>query len=276
MEDLTGKIFNGLEVLGFSHKKGKKCYWNLRCSCGKLRSPLRADSIKKHTGMCTCPLEEGLRCGKLTYKRHSHTEGRRSYCVVVCDCQKEFVTRTDSFKSNRSGCGSCPNLYEVVGDEVLLDVSTEKHPNTFTKIDLQDFDKIKHLKWYAVEGHCTTYVQASDGKIRIPLHRFILGCEDTLVTDHEDGDGLNNTRGNLRQVTRQLNNQNLPTPHNNTSGHIGVSGLDNGKFRSYITENSVQISLGTFENYQDAVDARKSAEIRYGFHKNHGRKTKES
>lgn len=275
MEDLTGKNFNGIKVLGLSHKTGKRVYWKLLCSCGKPRPPLRADSLKKHTGKCTCPIEEGLVCGKLTYIKKTRTEGRRSYCMASCECGNVIETRIDSFQSNISGCGRCVNSYTVEDDIVVLDVSTDSHPNTYTKVSEEDYHKIKHLKWYAISGCQTTYVQASEGKRRIALHRFILDCPEDLVTDHQDGDGLNNTRDNIRIVTRKVNNQNLPTPSNNTTGCIGVSWTKSGKYRAYITSDGRQICLGTYESYEAAVSARKSAEELYGFHENHGRKIKE-
>lgn len=35
MQDLTGKKFNNLTVLGFSHRKEEKYFWKCKCDCGK-------------------------------------------------------------------------------------------------------------------------------------------------------------------------------------------------------------------------------------------------
>ena len=86
-----------------------------------------------------------------------------------------------------------------------MDISTQKHPNTFTVIDKEHYDKIKHLKWYAIQGTgLTKYAQASKGKERYLLHRMILDCPEELVVDHEDGDGLNNRGiGKVLKITEK-------------------------------------------------------------------------
>jgi hypothetical protein len=51
----------------------------------------------------------------------------------------------------------------------------------------------------------------------------------------------------------------------NTSGVTGVNWLKkNKKWRAYITVDNKQINLGSFENKEDAIKARKDAEIKYG------------
>lgn len=45
-EDLTGKRFNMLVALNFSHKnKSRKTYWDFRCDCGEIKT-LRSDCVK--------------------------------------------------------------------------------------------------------------------------------------------------------------------------------------------------------------------------------------
>jgi hypothetical protein len=44
-EDLTGRQFGRLTVLGFSHKEGKYCYWLCQCDCGR-RKITRPISLK--------------------------------------------------------------------------------------------------------------------------------------------------------------------------------------------------------------------------------------
>lgn len=82
--------------------------------------------------------------------------------------------------------------------------------------------------------------------------------------DHIDGNSLNNCIENLRDVTHRINCQNLKLPADNASGHIGVSwNKDACKWVSYITANGERISLGYFEWKEEAIQARKLAEIRY-------------
>jgi hypothetical protein len=98
--------------------------------------------------------------------------------------------------------------------------------------------------------------------------------EKNLVIDHINGDGKDNRIQNLRLVTQSENNKNSSRPKSNTSGVIGVSKRrDNGKWIAQIQGNYKKIFLGSFDNLEDAIAARKEAEIKYGFHENHGRET---
>lgn len=63
---------------------------------------------------------------------------------------------------------------------------------------------------------------------------------------------------------------NMQTRKNNTTGVQGVRTLPSGKFHAYIMVNRKQIALGSYDNISDATEARKNAEVLYGFHTNHG------
>lgn len=77
---------------------------------------------------------------------------------------------------------------------------------------------------------------------------------------------------NLRVVTKAENNKNMKMNSNNKTGISGVSWeSDRGKWLSYIGANKKRhVKLGRFDNLLDACCSRKSAEIDYGYHTNHG------
>ena len=78
---------------------------------------------------------------------------------------------------------------------------------------------------------------------------------------------------NLREVTRPENSRNRPLQSNNTSGAVGVYWhRPRNKWVARIKNNGKTEHLGYFIKYDDAVAARKAAEIKYDFHKNHGDK----
>lgn len=89
--------------------------------------------------------------------------------------------------------------------------------------------------------------------------------------DHDDGDGLNNSWSNLNRSNSIDNHRNIRKAKNNTTGVTGVF-LDKrrGTYFARINHNNKMISLGCFVNFDDAVKARKDAELQYGYHKNHG------
>ena len=90
--------------------------------------------------------------------------------------------------------------------------------------------------------------------------------------DHINGDRLDNRIANLRDVTNAENTRNRVLPTDNTSGHIGVSwcGL-NCKWHSRINAHGKRHHIGYFTDIEDAIAARAAAEVKYGYHPNHGR-----
>lgn len=93
-----------------------------------------------------------------------------------------------------------------------------------------------------------------------------------LGIDHINGRRDDNRIVNLRAVTNAENAKNKKKPNTNTSGVIGVSwDKMRQKWHAYIRTGGILINLGLFEVFEEAVLARKDAEIERGFHKNHGR-----
>ena len=93
-------------------------------------------------------------------------------------------------------------------------------------------------------------------------------------TDHDNGNRSDNRFGNLNDVTHAINCLNKARPTRNKSGVIGVHWHKKaGKWNAMIcipgTRKSVHIGL--FETIEAAAAARKDAEAKHGFHKNHGR-----
>jgi hypothetical protein len=88
--------------------------------------------------------------------------------------------------------------------------------------------------------------------------------------DHIDHDKTNNRIDNLRDVSQAENNKNASKRLDNSSGATGVC-LSGGKWRARIDVDGRRVHLGRFACIDDAVAARKNAEILFGFHKNHGK-----
>lgn len=126
----------------------------------------------------------------------------------------------------------------------------------------------------------------SDGYIRLRFkgreyfaHRVIwaiLHPEDHISDgeeiDHIDHNRTNNRPENLRKVSGIDNRRNKTKDHRNTSGITGVGWhAYHKKWQAKISVDGVRVYLGLFLNLEDAVAARKAAEIKYGFHENHGK-----
>lgn len=77
---------------------------------------------------------------------------------------------------------------------------------------------------------------------------------------------------NIRSVTRLENTKNRKLRSDNPSGYAGVAYRnDTKKWRARINHEGKRIALGNFSTMEEAILARKEAEIMYGYHKNHGR-----
>jgi hypothetical protein len=90
--------------------------------------------------------------------------------------------------------------------------------------------------------------------------------------DHINGDKLDNRIRNLRVVTALENSRNSKRPVNNTSGVVGVrysKRLD--RWLAAIGSGPTRQHLGCFTSFEDAVNVRKEAERKLGYHPNHGR-----
>lgn len=123
-------------------------------------------------------------------------------------------------------------------------------------------------------GHLTVRV---DTKLYL-VHRlvwiFSYGKIDrTKYIDHIDHNPSNNALANLRLVTREQNQRNMRFFGNNPAGMFGLQwNPQNNNWRARINIHDHVINLGSFKRFEDAVAARKAAEVKYGFHPNHGKR----
>lgn len=121
------------------------------------------------------------------------------------------------------------------------------------------------------------YRLVSVDNVQHKMHRIIwllvTGKWPAHVIDHINGDGVDNRWCNLRAVTAVENSRNRRLCRRNTSGCPGVWWrADNKKWRVLIRVNGRLLHLGHFEELDIAIAARKAAEVKHGFHPNHGTK----
>lgn len=98
---------------------------------------------------------------------------------------------------------------------------------------------------------------------------YMFGAWPKNQIDHINHDRVDNRIENLREVTRQENGRNLALNKKNTSGVTGVRRKGN-QWYATIGVNGSKVRLGGFKDKFEAICARKSANNKYGFHKNHG------
>jgi len=126
--------------------------------------------------------------------------------------------------------------------------------------------------------------KAEDGYIEIAIlkrtykaHRIAWaiyhGDFADMFIDHINGNKSDNSINNLRVVNKRENGVNSRIHGNNKSGTSGVCWCKRtNRWEAYIRDGIKKVHLGRFASIDDAVSARKLAEIKYGYHENHGRR----
>lgn len=93
----------------------------------------------------------------------------------------------------------------------------------FAKVDDEDFAFLSRWKWSALRASSgLIYAVRSEPGVSIRMHRVINATPDGVLTDHRDGDGLNNQRANLRSATPLQNMMNRRGKRGGTSVFKGV------------------------------------------------------
>jgi hypothetical protein len=112
--------------------------------------------------------------------------------------------------------------------------------------------------WVDAIGYATVCINGKQER----LHRLIANTPKGKVTDHIDGNKLNNRRANLRVCDQAVNMQNVGPRKDNNSGVRGVwfDGY-RGKWAAQITARNRRVSLGRFDKKEDAIAARHTAEL---------------
>lgn len=93
-------------------------------------------------------------------------------------------------------------------------------------VDASDFNLLTRHCWHFVPMAGSSengYACRSERGHKIRMHRQILGLTNGQRVDHIDGNGLNNTRANLRIATQTENMRNRPKFRARTSRYKGVS-----------------------------------------------------
>lgn len=136
----------------------------------------------------------------------------------------------------------------------------------FAMVDDEDFERVNQHRWWCwsykkcAKKYAVTRMKGCG--IRISMHRFVLP-HDLPQTDHENGNGLDNQKRNLRPCDRIRNGRNRNI-QNHSSKFKGVSFLKRTKkWLAYIRVNKRLIRLGNFKNEIDAGMAYDKAALKY-------------
>lgn len=123
------------------------------------------------------------------------------------------------------------------------------------------------------KGYMAVCILGTNHQVHRVIWAMHTGAWPEDQIDHINRQPADNRIVNLRAVSNFENCRNKRPSKKNTSGHIGVHfRAKQGNWYAYISMNK-RISLGSYPTFEEAVAARKAAEVKYGFHPNHGRET---
>lgn len=206
--DLTGKTFNRLTVIAYSHKSHKnENHWLCSCVCGNNHIVSTHHLVSGKIKSCGCLLIE-------TRKNNA------KHGMV----NEPIYARWNAMKRR---CNDKNNM-TYGGRGISYDESWEDFINFYND-----------------------------------MHE---GFDESLELDRIDVE-KDYSKENCRWVTHSENNYNKTKQSNNVSGKTGVNfHKESRKYRAYITKDRKQIYLGLFETLDEAIEARKIAEIEvYGY-----------
>jgi len=131
-------------------------------------------------------------------------------------------------------------------------------------VDNANYAWLREYWWYAKKNKYTYYACRHEGIRIIYMHREILGLKhgDGILSDHVNGNGLNNLESNLRICNYAENSRNQTRKRrykdrkNTSSSFKGVS-WDKGvkKWRAYIGCHGKSVYIGIFKNEKQAAQA---------------------
>lgn len=128
------------------------------------------------------------------------------------------------------------------------------------KVDDADHEYLSRYSWCLLRGGGNKqrrYAQANvkvDGVWRrVLMHRLLMGAEAEQRVDHEDNDGLNNQRGNLRIATAGGNQHNTGPRRGRFKGVCWHT--RSGKWIAQIMAGGRYRYLGLFEEEEAAARA---------------------
>lgn len=133
----------------------------------------------------------------------------------------------------------------------------------FALVDDDDYERLSQFKWQATKAsakhvwYAGSNFKTEEGSRWLRMHRLIMKATRGQDVDHIDGNGLNNTKANLR-VCRHQDNMRNRRPMIGRNQFKGVYFEKDGRqqpWRAHIKCDGKQRRIGRFSSAEDAATA---------------------
>lgn len=176
-----------------------------------------------------------------------------------------------NFRKEISFPYSPPSLFLIMNAQDIFSVLfVPLNRGKFAAIDVADYPRIAGRSWFAKfkkGGKIYACASTTENKKKktLLMHREIIGAQPGDMVDHQDNNGLNNARRNIRICPTPSHNHANRHGASSSSGFKGVYRVDGGRFEARICRWGRNYHLGTFQTAEQAAAAydEKSREL-YG------------
>jgi len=186
-----------------------------------------------------------------------YENGRRKvFWNCLCKCGNTKVIAGDNLKQGQTKSCGC-SLYE------LKETLVKKYPSEYNSYRAMR-DRVRSDERYLIKGitcEWTTFDDFLSDMGEKPDSSYTIDREDTQKGYY---------KGNCRWASKAEQAYNCSLYKTNSSGFVGVAPL-RGKYQAYIGFKGKTIYIGLYDNIEQAVHARKQAEVEYyGYNPNRG------
>lgn len=149
------------------------------------------------------------------------------------------------------------NDYTIVGDVVMIDISTKNGKTLQAMIDKEDLDKLKPFKRLNRIGGRSEkkyiYAYAKDPKDNCLLHRIVMNTPKKHKCIFKSGDSFDCRKGNLVNMAevRTYSRNGKPNKHK----YIWYR-ADSNKYHVSVRENKKPVYLGVYTTMAEAEKVR--------------------
>lgn len=154
-----------------------------------------------------------------------------------------------------------PDTGKLYWKERTIDLCLGKHPKR-TLATFNSFRAGKEIGSLNNQGYISMEIYGIYIDAHIVCWALYYGKIPDFEIDHSNGVKNDNRICNLREANDSQQQANKPLSIKSTTGHKGVYSL-NKKWRAKIYHDNKNIHLGVFDTINEAIEARKTAEIKY-------------